>query len=45
LVARSPPQPTRSVEAEADGRIMVAEEESTSAPSRKAERDGEAEGM
>ena len=42
---RLPLQPTRSVEAEAAGNVMVAAEARTSAPSRKAESEkGEAEG-
>ena len=42
---RSPLQPTRRVEAEAAGSVMVAAEARTSAPSRKAESvKGEAEG-
>ena len=45
FVDRSPLQPTRSVEAAAGGRVIVAFCWSTSAPSRKADSErGEAEG-
>jgi hypothetical protein len=37
LVERSPLQPTRSVEAEAAGSVMLTAKAKTSAPSRKAE--------